>query len=281
MEKSYFLSKTFNNVVFKGRNQAYGAYVLRRVYSKHMTLAAIIATAIFSGALVGPLVESIFFDDPVKYVKPVIDINEPIVIVMPPPPKLPDQPKKEVIPVAVQPEKQQIETIKHVTAKVVEDNANVETTTMPDADLLSKVNIGTNDIKGDIPEVPGVTVEDTPPAEMGSGTGEIVEPPKEFIHVEEMPEFVGGDKALFAYLSKKIRYPLEAQRVGVEGIVVVTFVVAQNGAITKAEIVKGLGHGTDEEALRVINSMPHWKPGKQNGRTVPVRYTLPIRFNIQ
>lgn len=93
MEKSYYLSRTFNNVVFKGRNQAYGAYVLRRIYSKHMSLAAIIATAIFSGALVGPLVETIFFEDPVKIVKRDVVILGPIDI-MQPPPKIKEQQKK-------------------------------------------------------------------------------------------------------------------------------------------------------------------------------------------
>ncbi|WP_161890114.1 hypothetical protein [Pontibacter russatus] len=68
MEKSYYLSNTFNNIVFKGRNQAYGAYALRRNYSRHMTLAAILATALFSGALVGPLVKSVFFAEQKKYV---------------------------------------------------------------------------------------------------------------------------------------------------------------------------------------------------------------------
>lgn len=280
MKKSYFLSMTFNNVVFKGRNQAYGAYVLRRVYSKHMTLAAIIATAIFSGALVGPLVESIFFADQVKYVKPVYRINEPFILEQPNLPRLPEPPKKEVIPVAPEQEKQ-VKTEKFVTTKVVADKEKVETVTVPDQELLSKVNIGKNTIEGDILEVPGVTLDEEPAAGIGTATGEAEEAPAEFIHVQEMPSFVGGDKALFAYLNQKMRYPGEAQRAGVEGIVVVTFVVAPDGAITNAQIVKGLGFGTDEEALRVINSMPHWKPGKQNGRTVPVRYTLPIRFNIQ
>ncbi|RDV14115.1 energy transducer TonB [Pontibacter diazotrophicus] len=280
MKKSYFLSMTFNNVVFKGRNQAYGAYVLRRVYNKHLTLAAIIATAIFSGALVGPLVENIFFADQVKYVKPVYKINEPFILEQPNLPKLPEPPKKEVIPVAPKQEKK-VKTEKFVTAKVVADNEKVETATLPDQDLLSKVSIGKNTIEGDIPEVPGVTLDEAPVAGIGTATGEAEEAPAEFIHVQEMPEFVGGDKALFAYLSKQMRYPAEAQRAGVEGIVVVTFVVAMDGAITKAEIVKGLGSGTDEEALRVINKMPRWKPGKQNGRNVPVRYTLPIKFNIQ
>lgn len=279
MKKSYYLSTTFNNIVFKDRNQAYGAYALRRNYNKHMALAAILAMALFSGALVGPLIESIFFAK-TKYVRPVYTINDPIVIRMPDLPKPPVAPKTEVMPAVTKPEKQE-KTEAFVKPEVVEENTQVETATMPDQDLLSKVHIGNNTIDGNLPEFPSTAPVDIPNSSIGMGTGEPTTPPTEFIHVEEMPEFVGGDEALFKYLVKKMQYPAEAQREGIEGIVVVTFVVAQDGTITKAEIIKGLGYGTDEEALRVINSMPHWKPGKQNGRTVPVRYTLPIRFNIQ
>lgn len=280
MEKSYFLSMTFNNIVFKGRNQAYGAYALRRTYSRHMTLAAVLATALFSGALVGPLVETIIFDDQVKYVKPEYKVNEPFIIELPNLPKPPEPPKEAAAPVAAPTEKQ-VKTEKFVTPNVVNEQAKVETSTVPDQDILSKVNIGKNTVEGDIPEMPGVTLDEAPAAGMGTEESEAIEPASAFIYVEEMPTFLGGEEALFAYLSKKMRYPSEAERAEVEGIVVVTFVVAPDGAIMNAEIVKGLGFGTDEEALRVINSMPDWKPGKQNGRTVPVRYTLPIRFNLR
>ncbi|GAA4426336.1 energy transducer TonB [Pontibacter saemangeumensis] len=279
MKKSYYLSMTFNNIIFKGRNQAYGAYALRRIYSKHMALAAILATAIFSGALVGPVVENMLFAKQEKYVKPVYEVYEPIVIELPPLPETPVQPKKEAAPAMVPAEKQ-VKTEKFVKPNVVEENALVKTETVPDQKLLSKVNIGSNTMAGELPEFPAAGPVDMP-AGRSNGTGDVATPPAEFIHAEEMPEFVGGEKALFEYLGKRMRYPKEAQRARVEGIVVVTFVVATDGAITKAEIVKGLGYGTDEEALRVINSMPHWQPGRQNGRAVPVRYTLPIRFNLQ
>lgn len=280
MKKSYFLSMAFNNIVFKGRNQAYGAYALWKAYSKHMTLAAISATALFSGALVGPLVENIVFADKAKYEKPVYTINKPFVIELPNLPKQPVQPKKEAVSVAAQPQKR-VKTEKFSTPKVVEDNAEVETSAVPDQDVLSKASIGTNTIDGELPEVPSTALDAMPPSGEEKGGKGAVEPPTEFIHVEEMPTFVGGDKALFGYLDKRMRYPSEAQRAGVEGTVVVTFVVAPDGAITKAQVVKGLGYGTEEEALRVINSMPYWKPGKQNGRPVPVRYTLPIRFSLR
>ena len=86
---------------------------------------------------------------------------------------------------------------------------------------------------------------------------------------------------MLQYIGKKIKYPAMAQRENIQGLVVVTFVVAQNGDIKDAEVVKGLGYGMDEEAIRVVSSMPRWKPGKQNGKPVPVRYTLPIRFSMR
>lgn len=280
MEKSFYLSATFNNIVFAGRNKAYGAYALRRNYSKHMALAAILASAVFSGALVGPLVESIWFADQEKYIRPIYTISEPHIIEMPFLPKPPVQPEKKATPALPAPE-EQVKTEKFVAPKVVEENTHLEASTIPDQNLLSKVHIGKNTLEGELPEFSSAMPEDVPPPGLGTGTGEPVAPPTEFIHVEDMPEFVGGDEALFAYLGNKMRYPKEAQRAGVEGVVVVTFVVAPDGAITKAKIVKGLGYGTEEEALRVINSMPAWQPGKQNGRAVPVRYTLPIRFSLQ
>jgi len=279
MKKSYYLSTTFNNIVFEGRNKGYGAYALRKNYSKHMALAAILATALFSGAMVVPLVESIFFAD-TEYVKPVYTISNPIVIRLPDLPKPPVAPETEIAPAVTKPADQE-KTEAFVKPEVVKENADVKTATLPDQSSLSKVHIGSNATDGELPEFPSSAPSNSLGSGAEMGTGEPTPPPSEFIHVEEMPEFVGGDEALFKYLGKKMRYPAEAQRVGVEGVVVVTFVVAPDGAITRAEIIKGLGYGTDEEALRVINSMPRWKPGKQNGRTVPVRYTLPIRFNIQ
>ena len=101
-----------------------------------------------------------------------------------------------------------------------------------------------------------------------------------YVIVEEMPEFPGGKQALGQYLGAHITYPAVAQRNGLEGLVVLSFVVDQQGNITDIEPVKRLGGGTDEEAIRVVKSMPRWKPGKQNGRYVKTRFTLPIRFEM-
>lgn len=95
---------------------------------------------------------------------------------------------------------------------------------------------------------------------------------------EQMPEFNGE---LFEYIAKNIKYPSEAKEKKIEGKVIVEFIVEKDGSISNAKIVKKAGHGFDEETLRVINAMPNWKPGRQNGKPVRVSYTLPIRFSLQ
>lgn len=101
-----------------------------------------------------------------------------------------------------------------------------------------------------------------------------------FVIVEEMPEFPGGKKALQEYLSEHCEYPEEAEDEGIEGTVYVNFVVEKDGSISNVKIVRGIGGGCDEEAMRVVKNMPSWIPGKQRGKLVRVNYNLPIRFAL-
>ncbi len=101
-----------------------------------------------------------------------------------------------------------------------------------------------------------------------------------FTVVEQQPEFPGGMSALGQYMSKNIRYPAAAQRANVSGRVFVQFVVSKTGEIQEPRILKGIGFGCDEEALRIMNEMPRWRPGKQNGRPVAVMFSLPIQFAL-
>jgi protein TonB len=96
--------------------------------------------------------------------------------------------------------------------------------------------------------------------------------------VEQMPIFPGGMPGLSQYLSSTLRYPGEAQEAKVQGTVFVGFVVDKTGVIRDVTMLKGIGHGCDEEAMRVIQLMPAWTPGRQDGRQVSVRFTIPIRF---
>ncbi|UOQ73783.1 energy transducer TonB [Hymenobacter cellulosilyticus] len=101
------------------------------------------------------------------------------------------------------------------------------------------------------------------------------------MHVEVMPEFAGGINALRQYMQRNLRYPKQALTNAVSGKVFVSFTVQADGSISDVQVMKGLGYGTDEEATRVVSSMPAWTPGRQNSRPVAVRYTLPITFQYQ
>jgi protein TonB len=107
------------------------------------------------------------------------------------------------------------------------------------------------------------------------------EEPEIFTVVEQQPEFPGGQGELLAYLGKNINYPPIAQENGIEGTVVVRFVVNETGGISDIQIVRDIGGGCGAEAVRVVKSMPKWKPGRQRGKAVKVYFTLPVRFKLE
>lgn len=99
-----------------------------------------------------------------------------------------------------------------------------------------------------------------------------------FVFVEDQPGYPGGDEARLTYLRDNIKYPEMAKESGVQGTVYVTFVVEKDGSISNVKILRGIGGGCDEEAVRVIKNMPKWSPGKQRGRPVRAQFNMPIRF---
>ena len=102
-----------------------------------------------------------------------------------------------------------------------------------------------------------------------------------FTIVEEMPEFPGGMNKLAEYLGKNIKYPQMARESGIQGRVFVQFVVEPDGSVSNVAVMRSLGGGCDEEAIRVVKSMPKWKAGKQRGKPVRVSYILPVNFKLQ
>ena len=104
---------------------------------------------------------------------------------------------------------------------------------------------------------------------------------KVFDVVEQMPEYPGGMQALFEFLKENIKYPEDAQKQKVEGRVIATFVVETDGSISNIEVVKHAFPSLDAEAVRVIQAMPKWTPGKQSGKVVRVKYTIPINFSLK
>jgi len=101
-----------------------------------------------------------------------------------------------------------------------------------------------------------------------------------FTVVESMPSFPGGDAARIKYLNENIKYPQMARESGIQGRVFVTFVVERNGAVTDVRVLRGIGGGCDEEAIRVIKNMPKWNSGKQRGKAVRVQFNMPILFKL-
>ncbi|HOW32038.1 MAG TPA: energy transducer TonB [Bacteroidales bacterium] len=121
-----------------------------------------------------------------------------------------------------------------------------------------------------VPVVTPVFTDEKPPAEDDI-----------FINVEKMPEFPGGEKELLRFIGEHISYPLEAREVGASGIVYVSFVIEKDGSVSNVKVLRSIGFGCDEEAVRVISLMPKWSPGMQ--RTMPVRvsFNMPIAFKLK
>ncbi|SIT95050.1 outer membrane transport energization protein TonB [Pontibacter indicus] len=276
MEVSKLEKASLDDIVFEGRNRAYGAYLLRQIYNKHITIAATVAIALFFLFLSIPLITKMIKGDQEE--EQVVDRIVTEVDLAPPPPldeatPPPPPPPPPDLPPPPPPVRAQV---KFTPPVVKRDNEVQEEEKVPDQSELEDVDIGTKTVEG----VKGA------PLDLGDidGTSDVVAEvveEKPYTYVEQMPEFPGGEGEMMKYLGKNIRYPAAAQRAGVEGLVVLSFVVSRTGEISEIEVVKSLGSGTDEEAVRVVKTMPKWSPGKQNGRSVPVRYTLPVRFAIK
>ena len=164
------------------------------------------------------------------------------------------QTQQETTPPPPPPPVQEVEVL-----NVVEDDVETET-----------IEISSEDNNTD-------TVVIAPPVQVEEEEEEVV-----FMIVETMPEFPGGQQALFKFLSENVKYPAIAQENGIQGRVICQFVVNKDGAIVDVEVVRSGGDASlDKEAVRVIKSMPKWKPGKQRGKAVRVKYTVPVNFRLQ
>ena len=160
-----------------------------------------------------------------------------------------------------EPKPQPVEVPKQTTQlEIVEDDVEVE-----DIEINAEI---------DQAEV----VEDYTPVEVQEE--EVVEA-EVFTIVEEMPSYPGGDQKMYEYLGKNIKYPQIARESSIQGRVFVNFVVEPDGSVSNVKVHRGIGGGCDEEAVRVVKSMPKWKAGKQRGKAVRVSYTLPVVFKLQ
>lgn len=268
MNKSYNID--INEIIFEGKNKDYGAYVLRGLYKKHLTVALWAAIILFTLAVSSPLIyQAVKPKDDVKLNrKRVVQITQ-----LAEPPSIGE--KKEIEKVEAPPPLKS--TIKF-TPPVVKPDEQVTEDYIPTVEELHNVDPGASTQKGQEGGVDYSLIEVEEP-EQKIVKEEAKEEP--FTYVEEMPAYPGGDEALLTFISGKIQYPEIARRAGVEGRVFVSFVVEKNGEVTEVKLQKGIGAGCDEEAVRVIKMMGKWKPGKQNGRPARVRIIVPILFKLQ
>ena len=269
-------------MVFAGKNKEYGAYQLRKGTSGRnikALLILVIAAALVGGFLAWKVIEQKQAEEQQAYME-AMELA-----------KLQQQAKKEEkkkeqvkpkvemkkeIPVAR-------ETQKFTAPVIKKDELVKEENQVKQMDKLDdKVAVGTENkegvkdrtveaVRNDI----AVAAPPPPPAPKPEVATKI------FDVVEEMPSFPGGNGALMSYLASNIKYPVVAQENGVQGRVIVSFVVERDGSISDVRVARSVDTSLDREAQRFVKSMPRWKPGKQNGSAVRVKYTVPVVFRLQ
>ncbi len=262
----------FDDILFSNRNKAYGAYALRQGYRSTLSRALLLGTLLFMGALQLPALYSWVKPDKQAYMKEVT--LEAIAQEKQPEEKIVVPPKQEPAPT--------VATVKNVMPDVVAD-APDEEPPVATVDELEKATSGPTTQEGTGEAELILAPEALPGPTAIEKAVEVAEPKEEapFVVVEQNPDFPGGQAGLRDYLQRNLRYPAAASRASVMGKVYLSFVVNTDGSLTDIQIMKGIGYGCDEEALRVLKAMPRWKPGRQSGRAVRVKFTLPITFMLE
>ncbi len=261
------------DMIFMDRNKAYGAYFIRKTYKDRVKRSIAVAIIVFGGVIGTPLVV-----DALEGSTPIIETHgreiTEYILQSPPPPVDPTTPPPP-------PEFEAPQLSKSIAFTPPEVVPNDQAYDLPPTDEVLKDNnpgAVTNNGNGTNPNGNLDGKDDVPPADDRKVL--IEEEDKIEIYVEQMPEFPGGDVALFKYLKENIKYPDLARESDIQGTVYVSFVINKKGEIVKTKITRGIGGGCDEEAMRVLKSMPAWTPGKQNGNAVSVAYSVPVKFRL-
>ena len=276
MAKIDLIDNGWVDLVFEGKNQAYGAYQLRKntgirnlkalavMFAAFLIIAGIVYAKVSIENYIASKNAAIEADVELQSLAEKKEIKE----------EKKDEPEVEKI---------EVERVKSSVAftvpEIKKDEEVKEDQEMKSQDDLAETNtaIGAftvegNDETAEVKHVEEKIAEPEPVKE---------EETKVFDVVEQMPSFPGGPSALMQYLNSNIKYPVVAEENGVQGRVVCTFVVEKDGSITDVRVVKSVDPSLDKEAQRVVKSMPKWIPGKQNGSAVRVKYTVPVTFRLQ
>ncbi len=278
MSKVDLINDGWVDLVFEGKNQAYGAYQLRKETGKRnvMALAVVISTivAVFIIAYLNIQIQNAMKQD--------VAIEQDVELSKLAQKKEAKVERKEPIQ-KVEVEQRVVEkvksSVKFTAPEIKKDEEVKPEDEIKSQDELAKTNtaIGTFDVKGN-DEAEGEVLKakeviaDEKPKE---------EETKVFDVVEQMPEFPGGQAALLQWISSNIKYPAIAEENGIQGRVVCTFVVERDGSVTDVKVARSVDPSLDREAIRVLKKMPRWNPGKQNGSAVRVKYTVPVTFRLQ
>ena len=280
MAKIDLLDQKWIDLVFEGKNEAYGAYKIRQDTTKRnnmamlfllLGIAAIVGIFFAYGGIANAIAASEERNEGTEALEMVVDEQEQ------------EEQEEEEIVYDIQPEEEQVQqdqlmNSEKFTDYAMDDEAPQEVTKTQDETEKSDVAISSvtfdqgSDEGQQVLKQNEVVVEKVEQKE---------EETKVFEVVEQMPQFPGGDGALMQYLSSHIKYPVVAEENGIQGRVVCSFVGEGKGAITDVRVVKSVDPSLDKEAVRVIKSMPNWIPGKQNGSAVRVKYTVPVTFRLQ
>jgi periplasmic protein TonB len=282
METNKILQSDYLDLIFDNRNKNYGGYELRKHYNRRAAKALGITLGVLVLGIGTPFVLSKLNAKTNNIMASNIPKTTVIeTVLMPPPPaSVPPPPEPAAAPAPV------ARTVIFNEPKIVPPNVKPDLPP-PDIKDLKDVEVGPVNNPGEGGTTAATTKDihtgafgtGTTPTVTKGGTGIANDVARDFAEV--MPEYPGGMAALMAYLQKNLHYPAMAREEGIEGKVFVKFIVNAKGEIENAMIVKSLAGGCDKEALRVINAMPKWKPGKQNGQAVKVFYMLPISFKLQ
>ena len=279
MSQIDLIDNRWSDLMFENRNKEYGAYVLRRQTTARNIKSIITVLILFALVMVYMVAKNAYDDYQAKH-QAQTQVTE--LTALQEQKKEAKVERKEI----VKQEKieQVVEKVKSsikFTAPVIKKDDEVrpeDEMKSQDEIMNSKVAVGFanvvgNDESGEVLKAKEVLVtEPVKPKE---------EENKVFDVVEQMPSFPGGMNALMDYLRKAIKYPPVAEENGIQGRVVCTFVVERDGSVTDVRVAKSVDPSLDKEAVRVVSAMPKWIPGKQNGQSVRVKYTLPVTFRLQ
>jgi protein TonB len=267
MAKIDLTSFAWRELVFQGKNKEYGAYQMRSESDRRHNVSMIIVTVV---AVVGFSLPRL-----IEIVKPKQkDIMTEVTTLS----KLEKAEVKNDIkkPDAVEPPPALKSSIRF-TAPVIKKDEEVK----DEEQMKSQEQLTNTKVAISVADVKGVDNGKIDIADVKQAVTQTVEEEKVYQVIEQMPQFPGGEQELLNYINKNIKYPVIAQENGIQGKVILRFVVSKTGAVDRVEVVRSLDPACDKEAIRVVKSLPHFIPGKQNGMNVAVWYTLPVTYKLE